>query len=264
MTDNEDSTGYAQIGALAKATGLTVRTFHHYDAIGLLAPGERSYSGRRLYSTKNVRRLYQILALRGLGLSLDEIGAVLDRNPDLIEAVRGHLARVERGLELQHALHRKLARMLELLKHEDEPTLDQFIQAIEVMTMSEKYYSPEQLEQLDQRRRTLGEGRIREAEREWVGLIEAVRAERAAGTEPTDARMLALARQWRQLIEEFTGGDEGIRRSLGAMYRKEGVEEASRGAIDAELMSYVGVALAALPPSPRLDRELPGGDHRRA
>ncbi len=246
MTDNEPTTGCISIGALAKATRLTVRTLHHYDAIGLLVPDERSYSGRRLYSEQNVRRLYRIVALRRLGLSFDEIVGALDGEPDLTDAIRRHLARVEQSLELERRLHRTLTRMLELLEQEHQPTLDEFIQAIEVMTMIEKYYTPEQQAQLEQRREDLGEERIRQGERDWSQLIEAVKTEYANGTKPTDARMQELARQWRQLIEQFTGGDEGIKRSLGTMYREEGPKAASRGMVDPELMLYAGQALAAL------------------
>jgi hypothetical protein len=157
-----------------------------------------------------------------------------------------HRARVGQSLALQRRLHSTLTRMLELLEHQREPTLDQFIQAIEETTMSHKYYTPEQQEQLARRREELGEARIREAEREWAELIEAVRAEQADGARPDDPRMLELARQWHHLIEQFTGGDEGLRRSLAAMYRQEGPRAASRGTVDPELMAYVGEALAAL------------------
>jgi DNA-binding transcriptional MerR regulator len=244
--DDEQTTGPVQIGSLAKATGLTVRTLHHYDAIGLLVPDERSSSGRRLYSAANVRRLYRVVALRQLGLGLDEIAGVLDRNPDLTEAVRRHLARVEETLAHQGRLQRTLSRMLDLLEQERVPTLDQFIETIEEITMGEKYYTPEQQEQLAQRRDELGEERLRRAEREWAELIEAVRIERAAGTAPTDPGMLELARQWRGLIEQFTGGDEGIRQSLATMYREQAPQAASRGGVDPELMQYVGRALAEL------------------
>jgi MerR family transcriptional regulator, thiopeptide resistance regulator len=113
ITETDHTIGHIQIGALAQATGLTVRTLHHYDAIGLLVSDERSRTGRRLYSEQNVRRLYQIVALRRLGLSLDEIVGALDRNPDLIDTVRRHLARVEQSVELQRRLHRTLTHMLE-------------------------------------------------------------------------------------------------------------------------------------------------------
>ena len=57
--------------------------------------------------------------------------------------------------------------------------------------------------------------------------------------------MQAIARRWRDLIEQFTGGDPGIRESLGRMYREQGVETASRGGVSSELMAYVGEALAS-------------------
>jgi DNA-binding transcriptional MerR regulator len=236
-----------QIGQLASAVGLTVRTLHHYDAIGLLVPTERSQAGRRLYSPRDVRRLYRIVALRRLGLGLAEIGALLDSSPDLAQAVRRHLERVERQLELQRRLRVTLTRILELLDAGHEPDRDEFIDAIGVMIMSESYYTAEQQEQLTERRRALGEEGMAAAERDWAELIAAVRAERASGTDPGDPRMLELARRWRGLIEQFTSGDEGIRQSLQRMYHEQEAQTASRGMVDPELMTYVGQALAQLP-----------------
>jgi DNA-binding transcriptional MerR regulator len=243
MSDDE---ALIQVGELAAAVGLTVRTLHHYDAIGLLTPAQRSQSGRRLYSPQDVRRLYRIVALRRLGLGLTEIGALLDASPDLAGAVRGHLALVERQLELARRLRVTLTRILELLESGHDPGRDEFIDAIGVMIMSESYYTAEQQEQLAERRRALGEEGMAAAERAWAELIEAVRAEQAAGTDPSDPHMRELAGRWRDLIEQFTGGDEGIRRSLGRMYREQGTQTASRGMIDPELMEYVGTALARL------------------
>ena len=242
----EQTSGLMRIGALADATGVSVRALHHYDAIGLLTPAERTQSGHRLYSEANVRRLYRIAALRRLGLSLDEIVEILDRDPDLAGAIRRHLAQVEQSLELQRRLHRTLGRMLELLESGHEPTLDEFIEAIEVMTVIGKYYTSEQQAQLEERRSELGTEGMRKAERDWAELIEAVKREQAGGTAPTDARMLELAARWRALIEQFTGGDDAIEQSLATMYREEGPQAASRGMVDPELMQYVAEALAAL------------------
>jgi hypothetical protein len=85
---------------------------------------------------------------------------------------------------------------------------------------------------------------MRTAETAWADLIAEAEAERAAGTDPAAPRMQAIAGRWRDLIERFTGGDPGIRESLGRMYRQEGVEKASRGGVSSELMAYVGEALA--------------------
>ena len=246
MAAVSDDEPLIQIGRLASAVGLTVRTLHHYDAIGLLVPAERSFSGRRLYSPQDVRRLYRIVALRRLGLGLEEIGALLDDSPDLAQAVRRHLDRVEHQLELQRRLRVTLTRILELLEVGQEPDRAQFIDAIGVMIMSESYYTAEQQEQLAERRQALGPDGMAAAERDWAELIEAVRAERARGTDPADPRMQELGRRWRGLIEQFTGADEGIRQSLARMYEEEGPRAASQGMVDAELMQYVDRALAQL------------------
>src|SRR3954463_3964201 len=71
-------TSVRRIGEVAAATGLTVRTLHHYDEIGLLRPAARSAAACRRYSDSDVRRLYRIGAFRRLGLALEEIGALLD------------------------------------------------------------------------------------------------------------------------------------------------------------------------------------------
>ncbi|MGP3968407.1 MerR family transcriptional regulator [Streptomyces sp. 6N223] len=69
--------GYA-VGQLAALAGVTVRTLHHYDAIGLLVPGERTRAGHRAYGEAEVDRLQQILFYRELGFPLEEIAALLD------------------------------------------------------------------------------------------------------------------------------------------------------------------------------------------
>ena len=66
-----------KVGELARRTGLTVRTLHHYDEIGLLNPTGRSDGGYRLYGEADVQRLHSIQALRHLGLALNDIAGVL-------------------------------------------------------------------------------------------------------------------------------------------------------------------------------------------
>ncbi len=66
------------VSELSALAGVTVRTLHHYDEIGLLVPSERSESGYRLYSGADLSRLQEILVWRQLGFSLTEIQAMLD------------------------------------------------------------------------------------------------------------------------------------------------------------------------------------------
>jgi len=67
-----------KVGDLAKLTGLTVRTLRFYDQIGLFSPSAQTESGHRLYGESDLSRLHQILALKELGLSLEEVRSVLN------------------------------------------------------------------------------------------------------------------------------------------------------------------------------------------
>ncbi|WP_433176215.1 MerR family transcriptional regulator [Actinoallomurus sp. CA-150999] len=99
MTPTDAESGRTMsVGELARTTGLTVRTLHHYDRLGLLSPA-RDRVGRRCYGPAEVRRLHRILALRGFGLSLAEIAEVLDGT----------------GADLAALLHRQLRQRQSLL-----------------------------------------------------------------------------------------------------------------------------------------------------
>jgi DNA-binding transcriptional MerR regulator len=76
------------VGELAARTGVTVRTLHHYDRIGLLPPGERTPAGYRNYTEADLMRLQRILAYRELGFALDDIAALLDAGSDPLELLR--------------------------------------------------------------------------------------------------------------------------------------------------------------------------------
>jgi DNA-binding transcriptional MerR regulator len=70
-----------KVGELAKQTGLSVRTLHYYDEIGLLSPSQRTEAGHRLYTADDIVRLQQVKSLRHLGFTLKEIRDYLNR-PD--------------------------------------------------------------------------------------------------------------------------------------------------------------------------------------
>jgi DNA-binding transcriptional MerR regulator len=228
-----------RIGDLARQTGLTVRALHHYDEIGLLVPTGRTASGHRLYSETDVRKLYHIMALRQLGLALGDIGSVLAGNGSEPRALlRRQLAALERQGSLIDDLRNRLTVILDALDKACEPSAKTLVTTLEVMTRMEKFYTPEQLAQLSERRRKLGDEAIADAEQQWAELIAGLDAEHKRGTDPSKPRVQELARRWKELIEAFTGGDEGIRRSLQTMYEQEGPEQASRGTVSSELADY--------------------------
>ena len=76
------------IGDVARFAGITVRTLHHYDSIGLLTPSERRGNGYRGYTGTDISRLQRILAYRELDLGLDEIRQLLDEPADTVLALK--------------------------------------------------------------------------------------------------------------------------------------------------------------------------------
>ncbi|MFD5537887.1 MerR family transcriptional regulator [Streptomyces sp. NPDC127079] len=99
------------VGQVAGFTGVTVRTLHHYDEIGLLVPGERSPAGHRRYGDEDLDRLQRILFYRELGFPLDEVAALLD-DPDADPR-----AQLRRQHDLLTARIEKLRKMAEAVEH---------------------------------------------------------------------------------------------------------------------------------------------------
>lgn len=98
------------MGELAGASGVTVRTLHHYEQIGLLRPSGRSAAGHRLYDAADAERLYRICLLRRLGMGLGEVQRALDDPAwDLASALRTHLTALDTRLEATARLRSQVA-----------------------------------------------------------------------------------------------------------------------------------------------------------
>ncbi len=233
-----------KVGDLAKQTRVSVRTLHYYDEIGLLSPSHRTEAGYRLYNEADIIRLQQIVSLRQIGFSLEQIRGCLEQSEfSPHHVVQLHLSQLKEQIALQQQLYRQLEAVSTRLQSTEAISIQEFMQLIEAITMVGKYYTPEQQEYLKARGELMGEERIRQVEVEWQKLIEQARAEMVNGTDPCSESVQALARHWRSLIAEFTGGDPGIEQSLNQMYQQEGAEVASRGAVDSDVMEYMGKAM---------------------
>jgi len=128
---------WLRVGEVARRTGLTVRTLHHYDELGLLVPSGRSGGDYRLYSAADLNRLLAIQHLKSLGLSLADIAAALD-DPgfDARDAVEGHIAAVEERL----AAERELLARLRGLREASAVGWDE---VLEVIALTERLRHPD-------------------------------------------------------------------------------------------------------------------------
>lgn len=209
------------IGEVARASGMTVRALRHYDEIGLLSASERIASGHRRYTESDVRRLYRVRALRTLGLSLEEIASVLADSADDLAAMREVLTAQLHGLEshavrIQQLTHR-LHGLLGQIDSASMPDPDQFMMTLEMISVFETTFTPEQREQLARRRAELGPEAVEAAKTEWAGLVEELLRHVRDDTPVDDPRVRALAGRWDALGNRFhSEGEDGERTKAAA------------------------------------------------
>jgi DNA-binding transcriptional MerR regulator len=180
-----ETAGYT-VGKVADLSGVTIRTLHHYDEIGLLSPGGRSMAGYRIYEDSDLERLQRILFYRELGFTLDEISTIVD---DPRTDALGHLRR-QRGL-----LTRRIDRLRSIV--------DAIDYEMEARTMDIPLTPAERLEVFGEFR---PEDYAEEAEQRW-GDTEAYKE--------SQRRVSSYSKEdWQRLKAE----EEEIRVRLGAAF----------------------------------------------
>ncbi|GGI33881.1 MULTISPECIES: MerR family transcriptional regulator [Bradyrhizobium] len=102
---------WRRIGELADATGVTVRALRHYEQTGLLTASQRTCGGHRMYDADSLTRVYHIVALRRLGLSLQEIRSALEGRSSLSRLLSEQLERAEREVMRATAVRDLLRRL---------------------------------------------------------------------------------------------------------------------------------------------------------
>ncbi len=194
-----------RIGELAARVGVSVRTLHHYDRLGLVQPSARSEAGYRLYGELDFLRLQQVLTLRCLGFPLRRIRDVLD-SEDFDVAASLHVQRValrERIEELQR-IESAIKGALDAQERSGVWDWDQVLTAAAAAGNSrgnimERYYTPEQMAQFAELRAETPPEEIKAVEREWSALLADVRTSR--GLDPASAEAKALVARWDGLQE---------------------------------------------------------------
>lgn len=126
-----------KIGEIADACGMTIRTLHYYEEIGLITPTARTDAGHRLYGPDALEQLYRISFLRRLGLSLDGVRATIERRgDDLRTLMADHLTAVDERLATENRLRGRLVNLLDTLDRPGAATGD-LLNVLEDMAMLE-------------------------------------------------------------------------------------------------------------------------------
>lgn len=122
------------VKTVSEIAGISIRTLHHYDDIGLLRPAQRTASGYRLYTEEDLERLQQVLFFRELGFGLHEIKDIIDspgfdRRQALLKHRQLLLERRERLTRLVQLVDRTLDAMEGGIKMDEKERFDGFDQA---------------------------------------------------------------------------------------------------------------------------------------
>ncbi len=224
------------VGELAKRCGLTVRSLHHYDAIGLLVPSVRSAAGYRLYDRTNIERLHRIQALRRLGLSLADIGTALSgATPPLAEVIERQIAQIDRERVEAAAPARAAGAAARAAGAGQSPDLADWLDTLELMTMYEKYFTPDELDALPLHT----DPDVLPA---WSALVTAIQAAMDRGATPDDADAQILALRWMEMIGRGTGDNPAFLLRLRTMSTQE-PELRQHSGITPELERFVEQAM---------------------
>ena len=237
----------------AKLSGVSVRTLHHYDEIGLLKPAHLGENRYRYYGREELLRLQQILFHRELGMSLEQVRALLD-DPgfDRVEALRAHRGKLETEAERFRHLIRTIDRTIADLNGEKQMSDKQLYEG----------FSPEKQakweKEIVERFGEAGREKIAESKRNFATMskedMAASRAEMeaihlafaaamAAGAKPGDAQVQALAarhyawvcRAWKPNRAAYIG--------LGQMYVSHPDFRSTYDAVRPGLAEYLAQAM---------------------
>lgn len=221
-----------KVGELAARAGLTVRALHHYDSIGLLTPSARSDAGYRLYGRDDVARLHQIQTLRTFGMALADIGAYLD-SPGVspLSIVARQIAALDRQIDDAARMRELLLLVHGQLSKGETPELATWLTTLEQMTMYDKYFSKEELQQLPLYQNSA-------AEAQWKELVGQVSALMTAGVPPNDEAARRLGLRWITLLERDTAGNQAFVAQLDKMHDNEPSVQRDTG-ISPQLKGYI-------------------------
>ncbi|TCW23887.1 MerR family transcriptional regulator [Dietzia cinnamea] len=241
------------VGAAAALVGVSVRTLHHWDRIGLARASGRTWSGYRVYDDDDIARLHRVLVYRELGFPLAEIGALLD-DPAVDE--RAHLSRQRR------LLVERISHLQEMVS-----AVDRLKEAIDVNApltpedraeifgtdwdpnwqdeAAERWGDTPQWEQSQQRTAKMGKEEWKRVKAETESLNADLAAAKRAGVDPGSAEAAALVERHRASISRFYDCSRSMQVLLARMYRQDERFAQTYEALEPGLTDWIVAAVEA-------------------
>jgi DNA-binding transcriptional MerR regulator len=215
------------VGAVAALTGVSVRTLHHYDHIGLVVPSVRTPAGYRGYTDADIERLHLVLVYRSVGMSLDEIRALVDDSgADVLEHLqRQHEMLLDQADRLQHTI-KAVEELMNAHRDGIQLTAEEQIEIFGTTAFGEEYAAEAESRWGETDAWKQSQQRVsRFSKHDWIAikadgdalLADLAQAKRD-GVEAGSAAANELAARHRASIERFYDCGDEMHRNLVEMY----------------------------------------------
>jgi DNA-binding transcriptional MerR regulator len=213
------------IREFAKLTRVTVRTLHYYDEIGLLKPGFDRPNGYRVYTDADLLKLQQIVTLKFMGFSLDEIRRLLDsKGYEAVKALKVQAEAVKDEIARLREASRAIEQVLIRLEKDGRIHKQKLIKIMEVIQMGEdvkkgwheKFFSEADLKKFDAVGKNYTPESMAAYQDRWAALIDEVK--KNIGLDPASEKAQDLGRRWTALLDEAYGGHPELKTKIAKAY----------------------------------------------
>ena len=212
------NTEYLTVGELAKEMDVTVRTLQYYDKEGLLNPSMRTEGGRRLYTKKDMVKLHQVLSLKYLGFSLEEIKDKLLSLDNPIEVanilenqariIKDKIGNLKSALAITEVLHEEVLQIKEV-------DFSKYADMISLLKQNNENYWL--MKFFDDKLSSHIRDRFKDNPTEGLNIFNKYSTIlnksvllKEQGESPKSDKSISIAKEWWDMINEFTGGDMSL------------------------------------------------------
>ncbi|MBL4688692.1 MAG: MerR family transcriptional regulator [Nannocystaceae bacterium] len=240
-----------QVKALAELSGVTVRALHHYDAIGLLCPHQRTAAGYRLYTETDLLRLQQILIYRELGLPLEQIKAIItDPAFDPESALVEQRSRLAAHARQTQAMIRAVDAALDSLRGEKPMNANNIFEGFDPKRYEDEaranWGSSDAYKESSRRTKNYSSEDWARIKSESHDLMVRIAAHLTGGGKPSDTAAMDLAEEHRLQIDRFYYPCSlAMHRGLGQMYTGDARFEANLDKYGGGVAAFLAEAIAA-------------------
>jgi len=211
---------------LARLAGVSVRTLHYYDRIGLLKPDVRNANGYRLYGEGSILPLQQILFFREIGYSLEDIGYIMNRPGfDTLGALQSHRALLLKKAQWLYELLETVERTIQQLQGEGSMDIKDYYKGfsdeqIEAYRKEvRERWGEDTLEDSEARVMDMGKEGFAGVQAEGDSIFRAMAANMSKG--PDSMEVQEQLAKWREWLENFHSYSDGAVLGLGQMYSQD-------------------------------------------